>query len=148
MCLPIVGLVIGIAASFAQAAMTSQLAQNQAAIEQQQLRVEMENERISALGATNDRLEELRKAEASNRAALSAAGVDNVSYVQAIAPYNARVAGRDIGNIGFNAGQQIGRKKYEIAVAGWRSRAEGRSAWTTAAATAAGDTGSYLINRR
>ena len=147
MCPPIIGLVVGIAASFAQAAMSSSIAKSQAAIEQQQLRVEMENERIAALGATNDRLEELRKAEASNRAALSAAGVDNLSYATGIAPYNKSVAYRDISNVAFNAGQQIGRKKYEIAVAGWNARTNSRSAWMTAGASAAGDIGSYLMKR-
>ena len=148
MCLPIIGLVIGIAASFAQAAMTSQLAKSQAAIEQQQLRIEMENERIAALGATNDRLEEFRRAEASNRAALSTMGLDqNISYVRAIAPYNQRVAYRDVNRLDFNAGQQIGRKKYEIAVAGYRARAEGASAFMTAGASAAGDVGGHLMKR-
>ena len=149
MCLPIVGLVIGIAASFAQAAMTSQLAQSQAAIEQQQLRIEMENERIAALGATNDRLEEFRRAESSNRAALSTMGlIDNISYVRGIAPYNKRVAYRDVNRIDFNAGQQIGRKKYEIAVAGWRAKAEGVSAFTSAAASAAGSIGGSDLFKR
>lgn len=148
MCPPIIGVVLGIVGSLASAAMTSQVARQQAKIEQQQLVVEMENERIKAIGDTSDRLEELRKAEATNRAALSASGVDtNYSYLYGIAPYNARVAQRDVGRLEFNAGQVIGRKRYEIAVAGWKARTAATSAFIQAGVDSLGSIANFAANR-
>lgn len=144
MCPPIIGVVLGIVGSLASAAMTSQVARQQAKIEQQQLRTEIENERIKAIGDTTDRLLELNRAEATNRAALSASGVDtNFSYIYGIAPYNARVAQRDVGRLEFNAGQVIGRKKYEIAVAGWKAKTASRSAFIQAGIDSLGSIASY-----
>lgn len=146
MCPPIVGLIIGIAGSFMQAAMTAQIAQQQAIIQQQQLRVEIENERIAQLGRTNDRLEELRRAEASNRALISTTGVDvNYAYEQAIVPYNKLVAGRDVTRDMFNTEQEVGRKRYEIAVAGWKAKATRASAFVEAGASAFGQVGRYVM---
>ena len=144
MCPPILGLVIGVIGSFAQYAMTSNMAKQQAIIEQRQLKTEIENERISAMQKTNDRLEELRKAEATNRAALSATGVSqNISYEEGISPYNKKVAYRDVERENFNSGQVIGRKKYEIAVAGWKAKATSRNALLTAGSEAIGAVGNY-----
>jgi len=144
MCPPSIGLVLSVVGSLATAAMGAATARQQAKIEQEQLRVEMENERIKAMGDTNDRLEELRKAEATNRAALSATGVaDNISYAQGIAPYNQRVAGRDVGRIDFNANQVVGRKKYEIAVAGWRAKTTAMSGFISAGASILNDVGTF-----
>jgi len=133
MCGPIVGIILSVVGSLATAAMGAQMAKQQAKIEQNQLRVEIENERIKAIGDTTDRLMELHKAEAMNRAALSASGFDeNVSYVQGIMPYNTRVAGRDVGRTVFNSEQVVGRKKYEIAVAGWKAKAAATSGFIQA----------------
>jgi len=144
MCPPIIGLVLSVVGSLATAAMQAGIAKQQAKIEQQQLEVEMENERIKAIGDTNDRLEQLRVSEATNRGALSASGLDtNWSYVQGISPYNKQVATRDVGRQDFNAGQVVGRKKYEIQVAGWRAKATAASAFVSAGASIVGDIGNF-----
>ena len=145
MCIPIMlaGLALSAVGSLATAAMTSAQAKQQALIEQRQLETEIRNEKIKGMADTNDRLEEFRKAEAVNRAVLSASGVDvNYSYLGGILPENRRVARRDIRGIEFNMGQQIGRKKYEIGVAGWRARTEARGAWIGAGAQILGNVGS------
>jgi signal-transduction protein with cAMP-binding, CBS, and nucleotidyltransferase domain len=147
MCLPIIGLGLTIAATFGQAMLTSAQAKQEAVIEQEQLRVEMENERIKGMGDTNDRLEQFRKDEAANRAALSTTGVSNLSYSEALLPANQRIVQRDVRAIAFNAGQQIARKKYEIGVAGYRAKATGRGAFVEAGTRSVGEIGSYLTNR-
>jgi hypothetical protein len=151
MCDPIsLALTIGLTAatSFAQAAMTSANAKQAAIIEQNQLRQEMENERIKAMSETNDVLEDFRKTEATNRAMLSASGINNTSYQQGIEPFNRKVAGRDVRNLQFNAGQVIGRKKYEISVAGYRSKATSRSAFIEAGVNTLGKVGSTFAENR
>lgn len=149
MCVPVplIGLAVSVVSSFATAAMQSSVARQQAAIEQRQLRTEMANERNKALAETNDRLEQFRREEAANRAALSALGVENVSYAQGIAPFNRRVVGRDIARIEYNLGQEIGRKNYEIAVAGWRARTTSRSSFLQAGVDSLGYGASALVNR-
>jgi len=133
MCGPIVGIVLSVVSSLATAAMGAQMAKQQAEIEQSQLRVEMENERIKSIGDTTDRLMELRKSEAMNMAALSASGLDeNVSYTQGIVPFNMQVAGNDIGRTIFNSDQVVGRKKYEIGVAKWKAKATAVSGFVQA----------------
>jgi|RhiMethySRZTD1v2_1073278.scaffolds.fasta_scaffold05871_2 hypothetical protein len=145
MCPPVIGLILGAVGSIATAAMQAGIARQQAKIEQQQLMVEMENERIKGIGDTADRLEELRRASAQNRAALSASGLtENVSYTMGIAPYNAKVAASDVSRLEFNTGQILGRKKYEIAVAGWRAKTTAASAFIQAGANIAGDIGTYV----
>jgi len=146
MCLPVIGLVMSVAGTFATAFMQSAMAKQQAAIEQRQLKTEIENEKLKAMADTNDRLESFRRDEASNRAALSALGFDNQSYEQGVEPFNRKVVSRDVRSIEFNAGQEIGRKKYEIKVAGWRAKSTARSGFIEAGASAAGQVGSYLIN--
>ena len=143
----IIGVVMSVVGSLATAAMTASVAKQQAKIEQEQLRTEIENERIKGIGATSDRLEELRKAEATNRAALSASGFDNISYAQGIAPYNQRVASRDVRRSDFNMGQEVGRKKYEISVAGWRAKSTAASAYVTAGAQSLAAVGEYAAGR-
>lgn len=145
MCLPIIGLVVGIVGSLAQYAMTSAIAKQQAEIEKTQLRTEIENERIRSMGATNDRLEELRKAESTNRAAISATGIEtNLSYEHGIAPYNQKVASRDVGRDQFNSGQVVHRKRYEIAVAGWKAKATSATALADAGASIFGQLGKSI----
>jgi hypothetical protein len=150
MCDPISALLLvgTIGASFGSAMLASGAAKAEAQIEQAQLKTEIENERIKAMSETNNRLEQFRKDEASNRAALSALGVaDNISYIQGIAPANRRVVARDVRSIQFNAGQEIGRKKYEIAVAGYRAKANSRTAYMQAASDSIGAIGSSWVNR-
>lgn len=143
MCLPIIGLGLSIAASFGQAMFTAQQAKQEARIEQEQLRTEIENERIKAVADTNDRLEQFRRDEAANFAALSTTGFDSLSYSEGIYPANLRTVKRDIGALEYNAGQVIGRKKYEIRAAGWRAKSAARGAWISAGADAIGKVGSY-----
>lgn len=145
MCPPIIGVVLAVVGAAAQFAMTSQIAKQQAKIEQQQLRTEIANEEIRAMSVTNDRLEQLRREEASNRAAVAATGLaQNISYESAIAPYNTKVATRDVEREYFNSGQVIGRKKYEIKVAGWRAKATTASAGVTAVSDSIGEVGSLF----
>jgi len=147
MCDPIVGVVLAVVGSLATAYVGAGIAKQQAKIEQEQLKVEMANERIKGMAETNDRLAMFRAEEAQNRAALSVTGVDtNLSYLQGIVPYNQRIVSRDIARIQFNTGQEIGRKKYEIAVAGWRARSTAVSGYVQAGANAAGTIGSSLIS--
>jgi hypothetical protein len=149
MCDPISLAVIGLTAvgSFGTAMMQSANAKAEAQIEQTQLRTEIENERIKAMSDTNDRLEQFRKDEATNRAALSALGVENLSYMQGLEPYNRKVVGRDVRGIQYNAGQEIGRKKYEISVAGWKAKSTSRSAYIQAGADTLSSVGSRIANR-
>jgi hypothetical protein len=148
MCPPIIGLVLSVVGSLASAAMQAGIAKQQAQIEQQQLQVEMENERIKAIGDTNDRLEQLRVSESTNRAALSASGLDeNVSYAQGIYGYNKRVATNDVARLDFNSGQILGRKKYEIEVAGWKAKTAAKTAFVEAGASILGDIGTFAANR-
>ena len=148
MCPPIVGVILTIVGSLGTAFVQAGIARQQAKIEQRQLAVEIENERIKGMGEANDRLAAFRADEAANRAALSATGVDvNYSYVQGIAPANRRVVARDIARLQFNTGQEVGRKKYEIAVAGWRSRTTTMSAFTQAGADIAGAAATQIGSR-
>jgi hypothetical protein len=144
MCPPIIGLVLSVVGSLASAAMAAGVAKQQAAIEQQQLRVEIENERIKAIGDTTDRLMELNRSEAMNRAALSASGVDNMSYAYGIAPFNQRVAAHDVRRTEFNAGQVVGRKKYEISVAGWKAKTTAMSGFVQAGVDSLGSIGGHF----
>jgi hypothetical protein len=148
MCPPIIGVILTVVGSLATAAMGAGIAKQQALIEQRQLRTEIENERIKAIGATSDRLEDLRKAEATNRAVLSTSGVDNISYIQGAAPYNQRVMARDVRRTEFNAGQEVGRKKYEIEVAGWRAKSTAMSGYVSAAADSLGAIGTHFASGR
>ena len=148
MCIPLMlaGLALSAVGSLATAAMTSANAKAQAQIEQQQLQTEIANEKNKAMADTNDRLEQYRKDEAANRAALSAMGAENVSYMQGVAPYNRSVVGRDVRAIEYNMGQEVGRKKYEIAVAGWRAKATSRSAWLQAGSDSLGTIGAHFAS--
>jgi hypothetical protein len=137
----LVGLALSTVGSIGTAAMTSANAKAQAEIEQQQLKTEIANEKIKAMSDTNDRLEQFRKEEAANRAALSALGAENISYAEGIVPFNRKVVGRDVRNIEFNRNMEVGRKKYEISVAGWRAKSASRSAWIGAGTEIAGNFG-------
>jgi hypothetical protein len=135
---------MSVAGGFAEARYAGQQAAQEAKIEQEQLKIEMENERIKGMGDINDRLEEFRKAEAQNRAALSISGIDqNWSYREGILPGNYDVIKRDVGRLGFNAEQVVSRKKYEIEVAGWKAKATKKSAMVSAGANAIKQIGEF-----
>lgn len=145
MCMTLIAVGLSIAGSFMQAQMQASIAAQQAAIQKQQLKVDIENERIRSMAETNDRMDEWMRAEAANRAAISASGISqNISYEQGVAPYNKKVAARDVGRSQFNAEQRIGRARFEIQVANWRARTTARSAYTTAFADSLGAIGSAL----
>ena len=149
MCDPISGMLLAatIASSFGSAYINSAKAKQEAIIQQRQLKTDIENEKIKAMGETNDRLEQFRKDEAANRAALSAMNFDNLSYREGIAPENREVVRRDVRRLEFNSGQEIGRKKYEIAVAGWRSKSESRVNYLNAGFETIGTLSSAHSNR-
>lgn len=142
MCGPILGIALSLAGSFLQAGMAAANAKTQAKIKEQQMKVEMENERIKSLSETNNRLEEAMRAEASNRAALSASGLDvNIAYEQAIEPYNKKVVNRDVRRQQYASDAKIANSKYNIKVAHAEAKATSRAAWAGAFADGFGAIG-------
>lgn len=144
--LPLFGLVLSVGSSFLQASQQAQMAKYQADVQNQQLRVEMENERIKGMQEGNARQEEYLRNESSNRVASAVAtgGGRNISYEQGIAPYNKGVVQRDMQTMGFNTGQRISRSKYQIKVNSWNSKAESAAAYTGAVADSLSAVGSYM----
>ena len=106
-------LALQIGASFLQAGITSAVAKGQASAANQQLRVDMRNERIKGMQDANARQEEYLRNESANRVAASAAvgGGRNISFNQGVSPYNKEVARRDLQTLGYNTDQRIARGK-------------------------------------
>lgn len=145
--LPLIGLGFTAGASFLQAGMTASMANAQAQAANEQLRVDMENERIKGMQEANARQEEYLKNEASNRVAIASSGLSrNISYEQGLGPANKKVAARDIQTIDFNTGQRVGRMGYEIRVNRANARNAATSAYVGAAADTVGAVGGYLVS--
>ena len=144
--LPLIGLGLSIGGSFLQASQTAGMANAQAKVANDQLKIDMANEKIRASQEQNLRQEQYLRAEASNRvaAAVGTGGGTNISYEKGIAPYNKGVARRDLQTSAFNSGQRIMRSKYQIGVNKWNAKAEGRAAYVGAAADSLGSIGSYM----
>lgn len=144
--LPIIGLVISAAGSFLQAGMQAQAAAAQAKVANEQLKVDMENERIKGMAEGSARHEEYLRNESANRVAVAAAtgGGRSMSFEQGIGPYNKTVAARDMQTMAFNTGQKIGRMGYEIKVNRFNAQSAARSAYIGAAVDTVGAVGSYL----
>ena len=141
------GLQIG--ASFLQAGITSAVAKGQASAANQQLRVDMRNERIKGMQDANARQEEYLRNESANRVAASAAvgGGRNISFDQGVSPYNKEVARRDLQTLGYNTDQRIARGKYQIRVNRYNARAESIAAYGTATADSMRATASALESK-
>jgi len=143
---PLVGLGLSIGASFLQAGQAASMAKAQSKVANDQLKIDMENERIRGAQEQNVRQEAYLRAESSNRvaSALATGGGTNISYEKGIAPYNKGVARRDLQTSAFNSGQRVARSKYQIKVNKWNAKAEGRAAYVGAAADSLGTIGSYM----
>lgn len=128
--LPIIGLALSIGGSLINGVMQGAAAQRQAEIENKQLEVDRETERIRALQEGNDRQEQAFRAEATNKvaASIAAAGGRNYSYEQGIAPYNKQVVARDLATVGFNSTMEQGRMSYRIAVNSYQADMNSRMA--------------------
>ena len=149
MCGPIIGALIGAAASIAGSFMTAQsqanAAQYEADVRKQQLRIENENEKIKSLSETNNRFEQFLFEESQNRAALSASGLQtNVSYEQGIEPRNREVFSRDVARQQYDSRAQIASGKYNIKVAQGEADVNKANAYTTAMADSIGALGSVF----
>jgi hypothetical protein len=144
--LPLIGLAISAGSSFLSAGMQASAARGQAEVAKQQLKYDMENERIKGMQEGTARQEEYLRNEASNRVAIAAAtgGGRNMSYDQGLGVYNKDVMGRDIDTLRYNSSAKIGRMRYEIAVNNYNAKAASRSAFIGAAGDTAGALGSYL----
>lgn len=142
--LMIAGVVISSGGSFLQANATAQAARQQAEVANDQLKVDIQNEKIRGMQEANNRQEEYLRNAATNRvvAAISSGGGTNLSYQQGIAPYNKKVMQRDLATVGFNSGQQVSRMRYQIGVNKFNAKAEGRSAYVGAVADTAANIGS------
>lgn len=143
---PLIGLGLSIGASFLTASMQAGQAQAQAQVQNDQIRVDRENERIRGMQEQNARQEEYLRNTSSNRvaAALSTGGGANMSYDQGIAPYNKGVARRDLQTMAFNTGQKIARSSFEIKVNKWNAKSAGQAAWTGAVADSIGSVGTFM----
>lgn len=144
--LPLIGLGLSVGASFLQAGSTAAAARAQNDVQNQQVRVDMENERIKGMQDANARQEEYLRNESANRVVAAAAvgGGRNLSYEQGISPHNKEVAARDLQSMEFNTGQRLARSRYQIRVNRFNTSAESRGAYVTAVAESAGALGSYL----
>jgi len=146
MCFELLAIAASIAGSFMTAQAQANNAAVQAKIQKTQLKVEIENEKIKMMQQTNDRMEQYMREEATNRAALSASGLqNNISYDQAIAPYNKKVVKKDIMRSDFEGGQKVGNSRYRIKVASAEAAMTANSAYTTAFADSIGAIGSALV---
>lgn len=144
---PIVGLGLSVGASFLQAGMQSSMAKAQAKAANEQLKIDMENERIRGMQEANARQEEYLRNESANRVVVAASGAgQSMSYDQGIAPYNKEVARRDLQTMGFNTGQAVSRMGYQIRVNKANAANASRAAWLSAGADAAGTIGGAMVD--
>jgi hypothetical protein len=113
-----------------------------AAVQASQLRVQMQEEKIRATAELNARLREYLSVQATNRANLSASGLQqNISYDTAIAPENRRVARTDMARTMFDSNMRRASSAYRVSVANWTADTGGRTAWLDAGLKVAGFVG-------
>jgi hypothetical protein len=124
------GAILGAAGSLVQGVMSAQAASAQAKVANEQLKIDMENDKIRAANEENDRIEMFQRAEGANAvaSALAVGGGQNFSYQQGIQPFNKSVVARDVATIGYNKDMAVGRAKYQIAVNKFTAKTEGRMA--------------------
>lgn len=122
--------VLGAVGSLMQGMMQANIAKQQAMIQNEQLKIDIENDRIKAAQEENDRVEMFQRAQASNAvaSAIAVGGGRNYSFEQGIEPYNKTVAERDVASIQYNKDVMVGRRQYQIAVNKWEARANGQLA--------------------
>lgn len=133
-----VGMIISVASTMFEGYSTAKQAEYQAKVENQQLKIDMENERIRAMQEQSKRQEEYLKADSANRVAVAFSGARNISFEQGLSPKNKKTAGYDMQTIGFNSQMEIGRKKYQIKVNKFNATMTGRSAMIGAGLQSAG----------
>lgn len=92
--------------------------QAESRIANDQLKAEIAMTKVQAAQETSDRLRIYSEMSATNRLAamVNLGGGTNLSFEQAIEPYNWGVMQEDLNRIQFNADQQNMRRKYGIAV--------------------------------
>lgn len=144
--IPIAGLALSVGSSFLQAGMQSQMSNAQTRVMNDQLKLDIENERIKGMQDANDRQEEYLRNESANRVAASVAtgGGRNMSYDQGIAKYNKKVAGRDLQTMQFNTDNRIARTRYQISVNRWNNQMTRVAAFGTAASDSLASVGGYM----
>jgi hypothetical protein len=139
-----VGMMISVASTMFEGYSTMKQAEYQAQVENQQLKIDAENERIRAMQEQNKRNEEYLKADSANRVAVAFSGARNISFEQGLSPHNRSKAYLDMQTIGFNSAMEIGRKKYQIKVNKFNATMTGRSAMIGAGLESAGTVASFL----
>lgn len=144
--LALFGLVLSVGASFVQARAQAQAMEAQMKFANQQLKFDMENERIRGMQEANNRQEEYLRNVGTNIVAASAAtrGGRNYSYEQGIAPYNKEVARRDLATVDFNSGMERGRMALQIKANTYSAKLNSRNAYIGAVADSMGTIGSYM----
>jgi hypothetical protein len=138
-----VGMLLSVGSTMFEAYSTSQQAKYQAQVENQQLKIDMENERIRAMQEQSKRQEEYLKADSANRVAVAFSGARNISFEQGLSVKNKKTAGYDMQTIGFNSQMEIGRKKYQIKVNKFDAKMTGRSAMIGGALESAGTVAAF-----
>jgi hypothetical protein len=145
--LAVIGLAVSLVGSLVQGVMAGQAAKLEAEVANEQLKMDIETNKIEAMHEQNNRTEDYMRREAANRVAVAAATGgfgSNVSYEQGIAPYNKTVWARDMATIGFNRDMTVGRKQYQIAANKVTAKATATSAMVGAAFDGFATIGSYV----
>jgi murein L,D-transpeptidase YcbB/YkuD len=144
--LPIIGIALSVVGSLVQASMSAQAAKYEAEVQNNQLKVDRENERIRGMQEENNRLETYKRLESTNRVASAVAtlGGRNYSYEQGVAPYNKTVTMRDVATIGFNSQMEQDRMSYQIKVNKYNAKTTARMAMVGAVTDSLSTIGSYV----
>lgn len=144
-----IGAAASSAGSFMQANAQNQAIQAQTKLANQQLAIDMENERIKGLQEANDRQEEYLRNYGSNVVAASAAvnGGQNMSFDQGIAPYNKEVARRDMATTEFNTGMVRSRIASQIKANTYSAKMNRRNNMISAGVDTLGNFASIATSR-
>lgn len=120
-----------------------------ARVQNDQLKAEMAMTKVEAAQQTRDRLRVYREMSASNRLAamVNVGGGTNLSFEQAIEPYNWGVMQEDLSRIQYNADQSNLRRRYGIQVNKQRVRNATITAGIDTAASFASQAAGGYINR-
>jgi len=125
---PIFGILIGVGASLFEGQMAVNQADAQMQVANQQLRIDIENEKIRAMQEQNKRNTEYLRADSANRVAVAHSGIRNISFEQGLSTFNQKKAYADMQTIEFNKEQEVGRKRYQIQVNRMNAQMEATSA--------------------
>lgn len=144
-----IGAAASSAGSFMQANAQNQAIAAQTKLANQQLKIDMENERIKGLQEANDRQEDYLRNYGSNVVAASAAvgGGRNISFDQGIEPYNKEVARRDLATTDFNYGMSRSRMAMQIKANTMSSKVNRRNNMISAGVDTLGNFASIATSR-